>query len=62
MLELFVLVFITLCPFQFAIILTKKRAGCFGFVVFQMSCCCKKFVALPHGAVCWSAVFDCGVS
>ena len=37
----------------------KGRAGCFAFIVFQMSCCCKCFVAVPHGAVGWSAVCDC---
>ena len=44
-----------------AIILLKKRErGCFAFVVFQMSCYCNCFVALPHGTVGWSAVCDCG--
>ena len=34
----------------------KDRAGCFAFNVLQMSCYCKCSVALPHGAVGWSAV------
>ena len=34
----------------------------FYFIVFQMSCFCKCFVALLHGAVGWSAVSDCGIS
>ena len=25
-------------------------------------CYCKSSVALPHGAVGWSAVYDCGIS
>ena len=40
----------------------EERAGCFAFIVFQMSCYCKCFVALRHGAVGWSAVCDCGIS
>ena len=53
----FVLVYITLCPFLFCNHLDEKgRAGCFAFIVFLMYCCCKCSVALPHGAVGWSAV------
>ena len=40
----------------------KERAGCFAFIVFGMSCYCKCPVALPHGAVGWSAVCDCDIS
>ena len=48
---------------SFAIFLTrKKEPGCFTFIVFLMSCYCKCPVALPHGAVGWSAVCDCGIS
>ena len=48
---------------SFAIILTwKKERGCFTFIVFLMSCYCKCPVALPHCAVGWSAVCDCGIS
>ena len=52
---------------SFAIILTRKRIGCFAFIVFQVSCYCKCSVALPHGAVGlsavgWSAVRDRGIS
>ena len=46
-------------------VLAKKqesRAGCFALIVFLMSCDCKCSVALPHGAVGWSAVCDCGIS
>ena len=46
---------------NFAIILTRKREpGCFAFIVFLMFCYCKCPVALPRGAVGWSAVCDCG--
>ena len=38
----------------------EERAGCFHFIVLWISCCCKCLVALPHGAVGWSAVCDCG--
>ena len=27
-----------------------------------MSCCCKCFVTLPHGAMGWYVVCDCGIS
>ena len=58
----FVLVCITLCPFLFCNHLDKKeRAGCFAFIVFWMPCYCKCSVALPHGAMGWSAVCDCGI-
>ena len=40
----------------------EERAGCFAIFVFLMSCDCKCFVALPHGAAGWSAVSDCGIS
>ena len=39
-----------------------ERAGCFAFIVFWMSYYCQCAVALPHGAVGWSAVCDCGIS
>ena len=39
----------------------EERAGCFAFIVFWMSCYCKCFVALPHGALGWSAVCGCGI-
>ena len=55
------LVCITLCPFRFCNHLDEEeRAGCFDFIVFRMSCYCVT-VALPHGAVGWSAVCDCGI-
>ena len=40
----------------------EEEAGCFAFIVFWVSCYCKCPVALPHGAVGWSAVCDCGIS
>ena len=33
----------------------------FAIIVLQMYCYYKCFVALPHGAVVWSAVCDCGI-
>ena len=38
------------------------RLGCFAFIFFRKSCYCKCSVALPRGAVGWSAVCDCGIS
>ena len=40
----------------------EERAGSFTFVVFLIYHDCKCYVALPRGAVGWSAVFDCGIS
>ena len=39
-----------------------EKAGCFAVIVLQMSCYCKCSVTLPRGAMCWSAVCDCGIS
>ena len=48
---------------SFAIILKGEvKAGCFAIIVLQMYCYYKCSVALPHGAVGWSAVCDCGIS
>ena len=35
---------------SFEIILTRKRAGCFAFIVLWVSCYCKSPLALPHSA------------
>ena len=52
-----------LCPFEFCNHLDKEeRAVCFVLIVFLMSCDCYCSVALPHAAVGWSAVCDCGIS
>ena len=41
----------------------EEKAGCFAFIVLQMYCYYNYSVALPHGAVGWSAVVcDCGIS
>ena len=40
----------------------EKKAGCFAIIVLQVYCHCKCSVALPHGAVGWSAMCDCGIS
>ena len=40
----------------------EERAGCFAFNVLQMSCYSICSVTLPHGAVGWSALCDCGIS
>ena len=57
----FVLLCVTLCPFQFCNHLDgEERAGCFALFVFQVSRDC--FVALSHDATGLSAVYDCGIS
>ena len=40
----------------------EERAGCFVFIVLQMSCCCKCSVVLPRRVVGWSAVCYYGTS
>ena len=40
----------------------EEKAGCFAIVVLQMYCYYKWYVALPHGAVAWFALCDCGIS
>ena len=40
----------------------EERAGCFALAVFLMLCGSQCPVALPHGAVDWSAVCECGIS
>ena len=40
----------------------EEKAGCFAFIVIQMYCYYKCYVALPHGAVGWSAVCDCCIT
>ena len=47
---------------SFAIILMGKTEACFALFVFLASCGCYCSAALPHGAVGWSAVCDCGIS
>ena len=40
----------------------EEKAGCFAIIVLHMYCYCKCSLALPHAAVGWSAVCDCGIS
>ena len=54
--------FCVLSSFEIMLMRKRERAGCLAFIVFKMSCYCKCPVALPHGAVGWSAVCDCGIS
>ena len=53
----FVLVCITVCPFPCSNHLEEKD---FVFIVSSMSCHFICSVALPHGAMGWSAVCDSG--
>ena len=53
-----VLSFGTSCPSSFAIILMGKRE----LVALLKYCDSQYTVALPHGAVGWSAVCECSVS
>ena len=48
---------------SFAIILKRKTEPvALLFIVLRMSCYCNCSVALPHGALGWSAVCGCGIS
>ena len=40
----------------------QERAGSFVLTVFLMSCYCYCSVAIPCGALGWSALCDCGTS
>ena len=40
----------------------EKAVGYFASFVFLVSCDCFCSVTLPHSAMCWSAVCDCGIS
>ena len=46
---------------SFAIILKRKRK-LVAVIVLRMYCSCGCSVALPHDAVGWSALCDCGIS
>ena len=37
----------------------EERAGCFACFVLWMPCYYKRSLALPHGALGWSALCDC---
>ena len=39
----------------------RENADCFASIVF-LSCGCQCFVSLPHSAVVWSVICDCGIS
>ena len=53
----------TLCPFNVCNHLDgEERAGCFTFSFFLISCDCLCSVALPRGALGWSAYCDYGIS
>ena len=55
----FVLLCTTLHSFKFCNNLeAEEKVGCFAIIVLQMYYKCS--VALPHGAMGWSAVCDCG--
>ena len=69
---------LTCVNFSFDIILKRKKSkkggedqemlqssttpGCFAIIVLQMYCYYKCSVALPHGAVDWTALCGCGIS
>ena len=52
----FVLVYVALCPFKFCNHLEERE-----LVALLLLSYCKRPVALPHVAVGWSAVCDCGI-
>ena len=56
-----VLLFRTLFHSSLAIILMGKRELVALLISFLMSCDCKCALVVPHGAMGWSAVCDCGI-
>ena len=40
----------------------EEKVNCFAIIVLQMYYYHQYYVALPHGAMIWSAVCDCGIS
>ena len=53
-----------MCPFLFLFcnhLEEDEKAGCFASIVYQMYCYYECAMALPRGAVDWSAVCDCGI-
>ena len=59
----FFLLSVTLCPFKVCNHLEEDdNAGGFAIIVLQMKCYYKCYVVLPHGAMGWSVVCDCGIS
>ena len=56
-----VLLFSTLCPSSFAVIMIGKRKSSLLNFVLLMSCDCLSSVYFPHGAVGRSARFNCGI-
>ena len=69
---IFVLFLVVWSLFYYAVLSTHStfaknldfegRACCFTLIVFLLSYDFKCSVALSHGAVGWSAIFDCGIS
>ena len=47
--------------FSFVVISTRKRAGCFTLIVFLLLRGCYCSVSLPHCAIGWYVVCDCGI-
>ena len=54
--------FVSILVLQSSLRGREEKAGCFAIIVLQVYCCYKFAVALPHGAVGWSAVCGCGIS
>ena len=54
--------YLLLCVHTSVSLEEEERANCFAFINLHMSFYFKCSVALPHGAVGWSAVCDCGTS
>ena len=58
----FVLLCIALCPFKFCNHLEEEeKVCCFAIIVLQIYFYNKYSVAIPPGAVGWSALCDCGI-
>ena len=59
LLTLFVVVCV--CAVRYVLLSFEKRACCYTFIVILVSGGCGCSSPLPHSAMDWSAVYDCGI-
>ena len=59
--SVFVFVFVCICVYSSFAVIFEGKKELIAFIVLRVSCYCKCSVILPHGAVGWSALCDCGI-
>ena len=55
------LCFVCICVYSSFAVIFEGKKELIAFLVLRVSCYCKCSVILPHGAVGWSALCDCGI-